>query len=34
LESMRTAAATKKKKTDPQVDRLYEFLRLSSEAPS
>jgi hypothetical protein len=34
LESMRTAAATKNKKTDPQVDRLYEFLRLSSEAPS
>ena len=34
LESMRTAAATKKKKIDPEVDRLYEFLRLSSEAPS
>jgi hypothetical protein len=34
LEAMRTAAAAKKKKTDPQVDRLYEFLRLSPEAPS
>ncbi len=34
LEAMRAAAVTKKKKTDPQVDRLYEFLRLSPETPS
>jgi hypothetical protein len=34
LESIHEAAAKKQEKPDAQVDRLYEFLRLSAEAPS
>jgi hypothetical protein len=34
LESIHEAAAKKQEKPDAQVDRLYEFLRLSTEAPS